>query len=65
MNFDFIILGGDSGRVVIWNMEPVVNEIAELDENIPKMLCQLDNHLGMNSLMYFRSYNFSFYVSFY
>lgn len=28
-------------------MEPVVNEIAELDENIPKMLCQLDNHLGM------------------
>ncbi|XP_076280125.1 histone cell cycle regulator-like protein isoform X2 [Lasioglossum baleicum] len=38
--------GGDSGRVVIWNMEPVVNEIAELDENIPKMLCQLDNHLA-------------------
>lgn len=29
-------------------MEPVVNEVAELDENIPKMLCQLDNHLGMN-----------------
>lgn len=43
----FLIIGGDSGRVVIWNMEPVVNEIAELDENIPKMLCQLDNHLGM------------------
>ncbi|XP_017765980.1 PREDICTED: protein HIRA homolog [Eufriesea mexicana] len=38
--------GGDSGRVVIWNMEPVVNEISELDENIPKMLCQLDNHLA-------------------
>ncbi|CAL7946212.1 unnamed protein product [Xylocopa violacea] len=38
--------GGDSGRVVIWNMEPVVNEIAELDDNIPKMLCQLDNHLA-------------------
>ncbi|KYM81537.1 Protein HIRA like protein [Atta colombica] len=38
--------GGDSGRVVIWNMEPVVNETAELDSNVPKMLCQLDNHLA-------------------
>ncbi|XP_011629454.1 protein HIRA [Pogonomyrmex barbatus] len=38
--------GGDSGRVVIWNMEPVVSETAELDSNVPKMLCQLDNHLA-------------------
>ncbi|CAL1689802.1 unnamed protein product [Lasius platythorax] len=38
--------GGDSGRVVIWNMEPVVDEAAELDPNVPKMLCQLDNHLA-------------------
>lgn len=38
--------GGDSGRVVIWNMEPINNESAELDSNIPKMMCQLDNHLG-------------------
>ncbi|XP_012271254.1 protein HIRA homolog isoform X2 [Orussus abietinus] len=38
--------GGDSGRVVIWNMEPVCNECAELDQNVPKMLCQLDNHLA-------------------
>ncbi|XP_035717672.1 protein HIRA homolog [Vespa mandarinia] len=38
--------GGDSGRVVIWNMEPVVNEAAELDQNVPKILCQLDNHLA-------------------
>ncbi|XP_012227653.1 protein HIRA [Linepithema humile] len=38
--------GGDSGRVVIWNMEPVVDETAELDSNVPKMLCQLDNHLA-------------------
>ncbi|CAD6211922.1 GSCOCG00003900001-RA-CDS [Cotesia congregata] len=38
--------GGDSGRVVIWNMEPVINEAAELDQNVPKMLCQLDNHLA-------------------
>lgn len=43
------ISGGDSGRVVIWNMEPVVDETAELDSNIPKMLCQLDNHLGEDS----------------
>ncbi|KAK0094338.1 hypothetical protein PV326_011212 [Microctonus aethiopoides] len=38
--------GGDSGRVVIWNMEPINNESAELDSNIPKMMCQLDNHLA-------------------
>ena len=38
--------GGDSGRVVIWNIEPVLNETAEANSNIPKMLCQLDNHLG-------------------
>lgn len=41
-------VGGDSGRVVIWNMEPVIDETAELDSNVPKMLCQLDNHLGIN-----------------
>ncbi|KAJ8673548.1 hypothetical protein QAD02_004810 [Eretmocerus hayati] len=38
--------GGDSGRVVIWNMEPVLNEKAESDPDIPKMLCQLDHHLA-------------------
>ncbi|KAK0181769.1 hypothetical protein PV327_004023 [Microctonus hyperodae] len=38
--------GGDSGRVVIWNMEPIKNESAELDSNVPKMMCQLDNHLA-------------------
>ncbi|XP_063982200.1 protein HIRA homolog isoform X1 [Diachasmimorpha longicaudata] len=38
--------GGDSGRVVIWNMEPIKNEGAELDQNVPKLLCQLDNHLA-------------------
>lgn len=27
-------------------MEPVVNEAAEVDSNVAKMLCQLDNHLG-------------------
>lgn len=49
------ILGGDSGRVVIWNMEPVVDETAELDSNVPKMLCQLDNHLGKH-LIFFCAY---------
>lgn len=46
------ILGGDSGRVVIWNMEPVVDETAELDSNVPKMLCQLDNHLGKHLIFF-------------
>ncbi|XP_014214855.1 protein HIRA [Copidosoma floridanum] len=38
--------GGDSGRVVIWNLEPVLNEEAENNSNIPKMLCQMDNHFA-------------------
>ncbi|KAG8257094.1 hypothetical protein J6590_056352 [Homalodisca vitripennis] len=38
--------GEDSGRVVIWNMAPVADEVAELNEKVPKMLCQLDNHLA-------------------
>ncbi|XP_075390680.1 protein HIRA isoform X1 [Tenrec ecaudatus] len=38
--------GQDSGKVVIWNMSPVLQEDDEKDENIPKMLCQMDNHLG-------------------
>lgn len=48
----YLLQGGDSGRVVIWNMEPVVNETAELDPNVPKVLCQLDNHLGKQSFMH-------------
>uniref|UniRef100_A0A4W3ITK3 Protein HIRA n=1 Tax=Callorhinchus milii TaxID=7868 RepID=A0A4W3ITK3_CALMI len=38
--------GEDSGKVVIWNMPPVVREEDEKNENIPKMLCQMDNHLA-------------------
>lgn len=37
--------GNESGRVVIWNMKPVLVLEAELDKNCPKILCQLDNHL--------------------
>ncbi|XP_063222782.1 protein HIRA [Bacillus rossius redtenbacheri] len=38
--------GEDSGRVVIWNMAPVISRENEKNENIPKMLCQMDNHLA-------------------
>ncbi|KAG8455923.1 hypothetical protein GDO86_001931 [Hymenochirus boettgeri] len=38
--------GQDSGKVVIWNMPPVLKEEDEKNENIPKMLCQMDNHLA-------------------
>lgn len=32
--------------MMIWNMAPVLKEEDEKNENIPKMLCQMDNHLG-------------------
>lgn len=38
--------GGDSGRVVVWNLNSVLYEEVEVDPNVPKMLCQMDNHLG-------------------
>lgn len=38
--------GVDSGRVVIWNLLPVLSEKAELDDSVPKILCQMDNHLA-------------------
>jgi len=38
--------GDDSGRVVIWNMAPIVKDKSEEDANIPKLLCQMDNHLA-------------------
>lgn len=31
---------------MIWNMAPVLKEEDEKNENVPKMLCQMDNHLG-------------------
>lgn len=40
------ISGEDSGKVMIWNMAPVLREEDEKNENVPKMLCQMDNHLG-------------------
>ena len=41
-----LILGDDCGKVVIWNMAPVRDEKFEKDDTIPKILCQMDNHLG-------------------
>ncbi|XP_041084422.1 protein HIRA-like [Polyodon spathula] len=38
--------GEDSGKVVIWNMAPILREEDEKNETIPKMLCQMDNHLA-------------------
>ncbi|XP_067432081.1 protein HIRA [Thunnus thynnus] len=38
--------GEDSGKVMIWNMAPVLRDEDEKNENIPKMLCQMDNHLA-------------------
>lgn len=38
--------GEDSGKVVIWNMAPVLREEDEKNETVPKLLCQMDNHLA-------------------
>lgn len=45
--------GGDSGRVVIWNLNAVLQESVELDSSAPKMLCQMDNHLGKQFVLTF------------
>lgn len=38
--------GEDSGKVMIWNMAPVLREDHQNNDHIPKMLCQMDNHLA-------------------
>lgn len=38
--------GGEGGRIVIWNIAPVLSEDDEVDPKVPKMLCQMDNHLA-------------------
>ncbi|XP_032594146.1 protein HIRA homolog isoform X2 [Drosophila grimshawi] len=38
--------GTDSGRIVIWNLKPVLSEKDEQDASVPKMLCQMDQHLA-------------------
>lgn len=44
--FFYIFPGEDSGRVVIWNMAPILSEAKEVDSRVPLMLCTLDNHLA-------------------
>lgn len=44
--YSCLFSGVGSGRVVIWNMAPVISIEAANDEKVPKILCQLDNHLG-------------------
>lgn len=38
--------GDDTGKVVIWNTAPVRNETDEKDKNVPKIICQMDNHIA-------------------
>lgn len=38
--------GKDSGRISIWNLEPVLSQKAAEDPSIPKLLTQMDHHLG-------------------
>ena len=38
--------GSDSGVVIIWNMAPIRSESDELNPDIPKVLCEMTNHLG-------------------
>lgn len=38
--------GNDWGVVSIWNMAPVRSSQSELNEDVPKVLCKMTNHLG-------------------
>ncbi|KAL5017440.1 hypothetical protein ScPMuIL_007029 [Solemya velum] len=38
--------GEDAGKIMIWNMAPVRDEKDEKDDSVPKILCQMDNHLA-------------------
>jgi len=38
--------GDDCGRVTVWNLAPILNPKLQKDSNVPKMLCQMDNHLA-------------------
>lgn len=38
--------GSDCGQICVWNMAPVAREEEELSDSVPKLLCQMDNHLA-------------------
>ncbi|WAR03972.1 HIRA-like protein [Mya arenaria] len=42
--------GDDAGKIIIWNMAPVRSESAEKDDSVPKVLCEMDNHLDVLDL---------------
>jgi protein HIRA/HIR1 len=48
--------GNDCGRIIIWNLVPVLDPAAQADEKVPKQLCQMDNHLAcVNCVRYITS----------
>ncbi|BFZ18214.1 hypothetical protein BsWGS_21253 [Bradybaena similaris] len=51
--------GDDYGKIVIWNMAPVREASTEADENVPKILCQMDHHCAcVNSVRWSNSGKF-------
>ncbi|KAK3710137.1 hypothetical protein QZH41_010536, partial [Actinostola sp. cb2023] len=38
--------GDDCGKVAIWNMGPLKSKEEETNNEIPRLLCQMDNHLA-------------------
>ena len=33
--------GQDSGKIIIWNMGPVIDKTKENDKDVPRVLCQI------------------------
>jgi len=42
----FATCGQGKVGVKIWNMLPVIDAVSEADENIPKILCNIENHMA-------------------
>lgn len=38
--------GFGSGKICVWNMEPIRNENIEKKDNVSKLLCSMEQHLG-------------------
>lgn len=38
--------GGNNGKVIVWNMRPLLNEEDENNEEVPKALSIMDGHQG-------------------
>ena len=38
--------GEDCGRVSIWSIKPILDDKAAKDKDVPKLLTQMDHHLG-------------------